>query len=45
METLEEAEESIEEVVGRKGSRELNSVEYCGFEDPARVDNTPAELS
>ena len=43
METLEEAEKSIEEVVGRKGSRELNSVEYCGLEDPAGVDDTPAD--
>ena len=29
METLKEAEESIEEVIGRKGSRELDGVKYC----------------
>ena len=29
VETLQEAEESIEEVVGREGSREFDGVEYC----------------
>ena len=44
VEALEEAEESIEEVVGREGSREFDGVEYCWFENPTRIDDTPASL-
>ena len=43
METLEETEKSIEEVVGREGGGELDGVENGRFQYPAWVDDTPRQ--
>ena len=43
METLEETEQSIEEVVGREGGGELDGVENGRFQYPAWVDDTPRQ--
>ena len=43
METLEETEQSIEEVVGREGGRELDGVKDGRFQYPAWVDDTPRQ--